>query len=148
MSLCKQIFDSRVLVWNPKSWWGLRFFTQDHRRQPNLALSLSLICIVPFPIHVRDRVIFKAHLGLICFYLLSGFLCLFLLCMSIFCPPLFFSLCVSPSLLFCYELLASIIAESSCCFWTCNRNSLCRLVVTLAHMHCRRELMKSLCKLW
>jgi hypothetical protein len=49
--------------------------------------------------------------------------------------------------LLCCLLQARIMAESSCCFWTCIRNSICRLVVTLAYTFCR-ELMKSVGKLW
>jgi hypothetical protein len=40
-----------------------------------------------------------------------------------------FSLC-------CCLLLATVMAES-CYFWTCNRNSVCRLVFTLVYTHCR-----------
>jgi hypothetical protein len=43
-------------------------------------------------------------------------------------------------------LLASSIAESSCCFQNCGRNSIGRLVFSLAFTHCR-ELMKSVRKL-
>jgi hypothetical protein len=39
----------------------------------------------------------------------------------------------SPSVLFCCLLVASIMSESSCCFQTCTRNSVCRLVVILAY---------------
>jgi len=45
-----------------------------------------------------------------------------------FAPPSSFLTVFSPSVL----LLASIMAESSCCFQTCNRNSVCRFVGTLA----------------
>jgi hypothetical protein len=41
----------------------------------------------------------------------------------------------------CCLLLASSMAESSHCFWMCSRNSVCRLVFSLAFTHCR-ELMK------
>jgi hypothetical protein len=34
-------------------------------------------------------------------------------------------------------MLVSIMAESSHCFWTCDRNLVRRLVVTLAYTHCR-----------
>jgi hypothetical protein len=39
------------------------------------------------------------------------------------------------------------MAEFSCWFQTCNRNTVCRLVFTLACTHIR-ELMKSVGKLW
>jgi hypothetical protein len=50
-------------------------------------------------------------------------------------------------LLVLFLLLSSTMAESFCCFWTCNRNPVWRLVFTLAYTHCR-ELMKSVGKLW
>jgi hypothetical protein len=31
----------------------------------------------------------------------------------------------------CGLLLASSMAESSCCFWNCSRNSVCRLVLVI-----------------
>ncbi len=57
---------------------------------------------------------------------------------------IFGSLFVCHSFLWC-RVLASLIAESSCCFQTCNRNSVCRLVGTVAYTLCR-ELMKSMGK--
>jgi hypothetical protein len=60
---------------------------------------------------------------------------IFLLCLSVFV----LSLC-------CSLLLASSMAESSCCFWICCRNLVCRLVFSLALIH-SRELMKSVGKL-
>jgi hypothetical protein len=59
----------------------------------------------------------------------------FLLCLSVFV----LSLC-------CSLLLASSMAESSCCFWICCRNSVCRLVFSWALTQ-TRELMKSVWKL-
>jgi general stress protein CsbA len=47
----------------------------------------------------------------------------------------------------CCLLLASSMAEFSCCFWICSRNLVCRLVFSLAFTHCK-ELMKSVGKLW
>ncbi len=40
-----------------------------------------------------------------------------------------------------------VLASGSCCFQTCNKNSVPRLLVTLAYTHCR-ELMKWVGKLW
>jgi hypothetical protein len=57
------------------------------------------------------------------------------LCVSVFV----LSLC-------CSLLLASSMAESSCCFWFCCRNLVCRSVFSLALTH-SRELMKSVGKL-
>jgi WD40 repeat protein len=66
------------------------------------------------------------------FPLQSVSLCfVFLFCVLFFLPLRFF--------LFyplCCLLLATVMAES-CYFWTCNRNSVCRLVFTLVYTHCR-----------
>jgi hypothetical protein len=48
--------------------------------------------------------------------------------------------------LYCCLLLASSIAESSCCFRICSRNSVHRLVFTLAFTHCRELMLVG--KLW
>ncbi len=53
-------------------------------------------------------------------------------CVFFFLPLRFF-MCFS---LCCCLLLATVMAES-CYFWTCNRNSVCRLVFTLVYTHCR-----------
>ncbi len=71
------------------------------------------------------------------------------LCSSLlsFSCVLFILLCFSVFVIsLCCLLLASSMAESSCCFWICSRNLVHRLVSSLAFMHCR-ELMKSVWKL-
>jgi hypothetical protein len=73
------------------------------------------------------------------FYVFSSF------CVCFFIFPLFFSLYFFP--FYVGSLLASIMAEFSHYFWTCNRNSGHRLVGTLTYTHCR-ELMNSVGKLW
>jgi hypothetical protein len=76
----------------------------------------------------------------------------------VFCYSMFFLLIVfsfllfpssflyvfPPSVLFCSQLLAGIMTESSYCFWTCDRNLAHRLLVLLTYTQCR-ELMR---KLW
>ncbi len=80
-------------------------------------------------------VLLVSPLGLCSSLLSFSIYVVFLLCLSVFV----LSLC-------CSLLLASSMAESSFCFWICCRNSVCRLVFSLALIH-SRELMKSVGKL-
>ncbi len=67
---------------------------------------------------------------------------------SLFFPAVLFYVCCLSCCVFlfyislcCCLLLASSMPESSCCFQICSRNSVHRLVFSLAVTHCR-ELMK------
>jgi hypothetical protein len=80
-------------------------------------------------------VLLVSPLGLCSSLLFFSIYVVFLLCLSVFV----LSLC-------CSLLLASSMAESLCCFWICCRNSVCRLVFSLALTH-SRELVKSVGKL-
>jgi hypothetical protein len=60
----------------------------------------------------------------------------------------FLLVCVFLSCLYCSGLLLAIsMVKSSCCFWNCSKNSVCRWVLVNTFTHCR-ELMKSVGKLW
>jgi hypothetical protein len=92
------------------------------------------------------RELFKAHFVLISFawsllfYVFSSFRVCF------FVSPLFFFSMLFPFLLLGCQLVASIMSESSCYFWTCDRNSVHSLLVRLTYTNCE-EKMKSVGKL-
>ncbi len=80
-------------------------------------MDLVVICLFIFPL---------------LFVILCFFVCTLLF---VFFSPLFSLYAFSPSsVLVCYPVHGQ---ESSCCYRTCDRNSVLRLVVTLVYTHSR-----------